>query len=85
MICTCSFVKVAAQLSSQNFPMEKRDPVLSLSRIWPYWAEGDKYLLLMGMRTVWVVRMEFPLDAVMMELLEVIIKYLKRLPCSREI
>ena len=46
------FVKVAAQLSSQNFPMERRDPVLRLSRMWPDWDDDDKSLLLIGMRKV---------------------------------
>ena len=61
-----SFVNISAQLSSNNFPMERRDPILRLSRMWPDWADDDKPLLLRGMRMVWVSHMEFPLAAVMM-------------------
>ena len=59
-------MKVAAQFSSQNFLMERRDPVLRLSIMWLDWADGNNYLLLIRMRTVWVARMEFPLAAVTM-------------------
>ena len=79
---TCFFVKVAVQFSSQNIPMERRDPVLRLSRIWPYWADDDKSLLLMGVRTVWVARMEFPLVAVTMGLSEVGITSFQRWTCA---
>ena len=44
--------------------------------MWLDWADDDKSLLLMGMRTVWVARMDFPLDDVTMGLLEVGMTYL---------
>ena len=47
-MCTCYFVKVAAQLSSQNFPMERRDPVLSFSMMWTYSSDDDKYFVVNG-------------------------------------
>ena len=79
---TYFFLKVPAQLSLQNFPMKKRDPVLRLSRMWPYWVHDDKSLLLMEMQTVWVAHMEFPLTAVTMVMSEVGMTYLHRWPCA---
>ena len=76
------FVKVAAQLSSQNFPMEIRDPVLRLSRMWPDWDDNDKSLLLMGIRTVWVARMEFQTATITMGPPEFGMIYLQRWPCA---
>ena len=75
-------MKVAAQLSSQNFPMERRDPILRLSRMWTDWADDDKSLLLMGMRTVSVACMDFTLAAVTMGSLEVGMTSLQRWPCA---
>ena len=75
-------MKIAAQFSSQNFPVERRDPVLRLSMMWPDWSDDNKYFLLRGMRTVWLARMQFPLLAVKMGPLEVGVASLYRCPCA---
>ena len=81
-MCTCSFVKIDSQLSSQNFLMEIRDPVLRLSSMWTKWAEYDNSLLLRGVWTVRVAHMEFPSAAVMMVPSEFGMTYLQIWPCD---
>ena len=76
------FVEVSAQLLSQNFPMERRYPVFRLSRMWLGWADDDKSLLLMGIRMVWVARMDFLSATVTMGPSEVGMTSLHRWSCA---
>ena len=43
MIFTWYLVKMAIQSSSQSFPMEMREPVARLSRMWTSWEVADSY------------------------------------------
>ena len=50
--------------------------------MWLDWADGNNYLLLIRMRTVWVAHMEFPLAAVTMGPSEVGMTNFHRWPCA---
>ena len=50
--------------------------------MWPDWDDNDKSLLLMGIRTVWVARMEFQTATINMGPPEFGMIYLQRWPCA---